>query len=87
MRVLVRYAGLLSEIVGRYNEEVELPDGARVGDLVHILAEKYSALANWLEKILVLVVRVNGVEVTGNMLYKLNDNDFVELSTPLFEGG
>lgn len=87
MKVLVKYTGLLSEIVGLYSELLELPDNTCIKDLIRVLAEKHAGLATWLDKLPILLVRVNGVEVTGNLLYELEDSDEVELSTPLFEGG
>lgn len=87
MKVKVKYTGLLSEIVGKHQEEVELKEGSTIEDLVRLLVVMHADLSQWLDKVLLLVIRVNDVEKTGCTTYRLKDNDVVELSTPLFEGG
>lgn len=87
MRIVVRYGGVVSELVGRFAEELNVPENTTVENLVAILAGKYEMLKLWLDKIPLLLIHVNGINVTGHFNMKLNENDVVEISTPLYEGG
>ena len=46
MRVKIRYFGRFAMELGKFSEEVEIPDGARVRDLIDFLREKYPSLRN-----------------------------------------
>lgn len=46
MRVKIRYFGRFAIELGKFSEEVEIPDGARVRDLIDFLREKYPSLRN-----------------------------------------
>lgn len=87
MRIVVKYGGILSELIGRFVEELNVPENTTVEDLVTVLAGKYEMLKSWLDKIPLLLIHVNGANVTGQFNMKLNENDVVEISTPLYEGG
>ncbi|MEM1695918.1 MAG: MoaD/ThiS family protein [Desulfurococcaceae archaeon] len=87
MKLTVRYAGLLTELTGKYQENLDVQQGITLKDLIELLVSRYTALRLWLERIPLLVVHVNGVNVTGYLETVLKDNDVVEISTPLYEGG
>jgi len=46
VRVKIRYFGRFAMELGKFSEEVEIPDGARVRDLIDFLREKYPSLRN-----------------------------------------
>ena len=41
MRILVRYFGRFSLYTDKFSEEIEMPDNAKVRDLMNYLKEKY----------------------------------------------
>jgi len=46
MRVKVRYFARYRSLVGKSEEELEVPDGITIRELVEILKERHSALKN-----------------------------------------
>lgn len=87
VKVRVRYAGLLAEIVGKSYEHVEVPEGTSVEALVEMLSQRNMNLKKWLETLPLLHVFVNNVEITGLKKYHLRDGEEVVLMPPLYEGG
>ena len=53
MRVKVQFFSQLRELAGRSEEEVELPGGARVGELLARLYELHPGLEKWDRQILI----------------------------------
>lgn len=86
IKILVRYAGLLAEIVGKSYEYLEVPEGTSIKALVVMLAQSNVNFKNWLEALPLIQIFVNGAEVTGLDRY-LEDGDEVVLMPPLYEGG
>jgi molybdopterin converting factor small subunit len=88
MKITVKYSGILSEILGLYLEEVEVPENTTVRDLIALLLQQRIQLRRVLDVIPVLQVHINGREI---LFYSettvLRDRDEVTLSLPLFEGG
>jgi molybdopterin converting factor small subunit len=87
MRITVKYSGILSEILGVYSEEVEVPENTTIGDLLAVLAQRNERLRRVLEAIPVVHVHVNEREVSPYENTTLRDRDAITLSLPLFEGG
>jgi len=50
LEVTVKYISLFRDITARREEVVELPEGARLQDLVNLLSERYSGLKEYLER-------------------------------------
>ena len=44
MRVRIRYFGRFAVEIGKFSEEIEIPDNSRVRDLIRILSERYPSL-------------------------------------------
>ncbi len=53
MRVRVQYFSQLREIAGRSEEEVELPEGATIGELLARLYQLHPGLEKWDRQILI----------------------------------
>jgi molybdopterin converting factor subunit 1 len=50
MQIRLRYFAALRERIGRENDELELPEGARVEEARALLAERYPAVAELLPR-------------------------------------
>jgi molybdopterin converting factor small subunit len=87
LRVVVRYSGFLAEIAGCSWEELELGEGAGLEELIKQACKKHPRLAEWLDKLPLLQVLVNGVEVDTAKQVFLKEGDVVVLAPPLYEGG
>jgi len=87
IRIRIRYAGLLAEIVGKSYEYVEVPEGTSVEALVEELSRRHVNFKKWLEMLPLLHVFVNNVEITGSKSYRLQDGEEVVLMPSLYEGG
>ncbi|MFZ8783580.1 MAG: MoaD/ThiS family protein [Desulfurococcaceae archaeon] len=88
MRITVKYSGLLSEVLGVYSEEVEIPENTTIKDLIARLSLQHTQLRRVLEAVPLLQVHINGREVSFySETAVLRDRDEVTLSLPLFEGG
>ncbi|MBI1783953.1 MoaD/ThiS family protein [Candidatus Sumerlaeota bacterium] len=81
MRVRLRYFHTLRRIMGRDSEEAELSEGAKVGDILPLLAQRDSRISSLSSS---LLFAVNGEH--SHMAAKLNDGDEVALMPP-FSGG
>ncbi len=46
MKVKIRYFGRFAAEIGKFSEEIEIEEGARVKDLILLLKEKYPLLKN-----------------------------------------
>ncbi|MEM0216063.1 MAG: MoaD family protein [Candidatus Bathyarchaeia archaeon] len=67
MRVRVEYIGHIRQLIGSGREEdIELPEGASLGDLLALLAEKYG------ETFKKTVYSPGGVDVTPNFMILVN---------------
>ena len=86
IRVKVVFLGILADITGMSIEYLDIPENTSVGSLIAILSEKHSPLSDWLSKVPLIQVSVNGVDVTSRDVI-LHSGDEVVLSTPLYEGG
>jgi molybdopterin converting factor small subunit len=86
IRVKVVFLGILADITGRSIEILDIPENTSVDSLIAILSEKHSSLFDWLSKVPLIQVSVNGVDVTSRDV-TLHNGDEVVLSTPLYEGG
>ncbi len=81
MQVRLLFFGMLKEIAGREQETVELPEGARVSDLLERCRNRSPRLASYLEAIAVAVNR----EYAGRQA-ALHDRDEVALIPPVSGG-
>jgi len=81
MRVRVLFFGMLKDVVGRSNDSLELPAGARVGDLLEHYAAGSSKLKDYLPS---LAISVNQEYARRDAA--LNDNDEVALLPPVSGG-
>jgi molybdopterin converting factor small subunit len=86
IRVKVVFLGILADITGRSIEILDIPENTSVDSLIAILSEMHSPLSEWLSKVPLIQVSVNGVDVTSRDVI-LHNGDEVVLSTPLYEGG
>jgi molybdopterin synthase sulfur carrier subunit len=55
VKVRIRYFGRFAVEIGKFSEEIEMPEDAKVGDLLNILKEKYPFLHNE-----VIEISING---------------------------
>jgi molybdopterin synthase sulfur carrier subunit len=88
MRVTVRYFARYRSLVGKGEEEVELPDGATVMDLIEKLKEKHPVLKN---EVFAEEDDLADVNVSRNGRYVkfdeiLKDGDVVALFPPVSGG-
>jgi len=81
MILRVLYFGILRERLGRKGEDVECSDGASVGELLSLLAERYSLFALGAGSIRVAVNR----EYVSND-YRLKAGDEVAVIPPVAGG-
>jgi len=81
MRVKVRYFARYRSLVGKSEEELEVPDGTTVRELLEILTDKYPPLKNELED---LNVSLNGKYVGLDEV--LHDGDVVAIFPPVSGG-
>jgi molybdopterin converting factor small subunit len=86
IKVKVFFSGILSEIVGVSIDYLELSEPVDTEKLIEILASKYKGLREWLSRLPLLQVNLNGIDVTMKKI-QLRDGDEVVLSAPLYEGG
>jgi molybdopterin converting factor small subunit len=84
-RVKIVYSGIIGEIIGKSIEYIDTAREVKVEELIEILVEKYSVLREWLSKIPIILVQVNGVDSTNSTI--IHDGDEVAIYTPLYEGG
>jgi molybdopterin synthase catalytic subunit len=81
MQVRVLYLGMLKEMVGRELDLVELPEGARLQDLCHILQERIPELDKFYNAI---ALALNYEYSNGTA--ELHENDEVALIPPVSGG-
>ena len=81
MRIAVRLGSGLSRLAGGPRLEVELADGATVGDLLDRVAEDRPALSTGLPSVLTVV---RGSQVAGNRV--LEEGEEVALLIPVAGG-
>ncbi len=84
MKVKVKYFSLLRDYTRRIEEEVELPDNARLEDLLNKIAEKYPELKTLSDDGVPAIPLVNGKYVDPK--YKLRNGDEVALMPPASGG-
>ncbi len=87
MKITVKYSGILSEILGIYSEEIDMPEDTTIRDLLVTLTQLNERLRRVLESVPVVQVYVNGREISPYEGITLRDRDVITLSFPLFEGG
>lgn len=87
MKIRIRYSGLLAEIVGKSFDEIELCNTISIEELIKIVVDRHKSLREWLEKLPLLHIFLNGIEVTGRCDILLRDSDEIVISPPLYEGG
>lgn len=88
MKITVKYLMTFSQLTGKKSEQVELPEGSTVGNLVEQLINKYGrkfkkALERDIENRSVLFMVNNA---TGELGTVLNENDLVVISYPVGGG-
>jgi MoaD family protein len=81
MKVRVQFYAQLRDLIGMRELELELPDGATVGDLLKQLYAKRPALRAYDNSILVAA----GLEFVGHN-YKLNPGEEISIMPPV-QGG
>ncbi len=84
MKVKVKYFSLLRDYTRRVEEEIELPDNARLEDLLNKIAEKYPELKTLSDDGVPAIPLVNGRYVDTK--YKLRNGDEVALMPPASGG-
>lgn len=82
MRVVVKYFSALRDVTGKIREEVTVPEGATLSQLLEWFFKSYPNAEAFKEELLVLV---NGRTVDGS--YALRDGDEVALMPPVSGGG
>lgn len=87
MKVRIVYSGFLAEIAGKSIEEVEVSEDSTLESLLNHVLSANPRLKEWFERLPLLQVFVNGIEVLDYKRAKLKNNDEVVLSPPLYEGG
>lgn len=92
MQVTIQYSGQLKLAVGRGDEQLELPEGATVDDLVRALAQRHD---NGARRFFVddtgkaqptLMVVVNNRQVPAGTKQVLSDGDEVMILQPISGG-
>jgi molybdopterin converting factor small subunit len=88
MKILVKYSGILSEILGVYSEILEVPETTSIKELLSLLIKQHERLRRIIETIPVIQVYINGKEVPFySKNTQLKNHDEITFSLPLFEGG
>ncbi|MEZ0394155.1 MAG: MoaD/ThiS family protein [Desulfurococcaceae archaeon] len=85
MRVRAFFIGFMADSLGVREVEVELPEGAGVGDLLEALARRLQGFASLVERLPMVVAYVDGREVGPSE--RLRDGLTVYLSASFYEGG
>ena len=83
MKIYVKYLAAVSDYTGKREEEINIPDGSTLSDLLNIIREKYPELKKFESKFMLLIL-LNGVNSPGNT--KLSDGDRVALLPPVSGG-
>lgn len=86
IKVKLVYGGVLGEIVGKQYEEVYIENGVLLEELLQTILGRDARAREWLEKIPIIHVLVNGREVNPKA-YRLENGDEVVLYPSLYEGG
>jgi molybdopterin synthase sulfur carrier subunit len=92
--VKVRYYAMLSDVAGKREEDIELPEGSTVLDLVHYLIEKFGLrLRNYVydeegQLLNYMKFNVNGVNILSLEGFEtlLDDDDVVQVIPPIGGG-
>lgn len=88
MKIRVRYFARYRSLVGKSEEELEVPDGITVGELIEILKERHPALKN---EVFAEEDDLADVNVSRNGRYvkfdeALQDGDVVAIFPPVSGG-
>ena len=95
VKVKVSYLGSLIEITGRNEEELELKDNSKLGDLFEALKEKYGAeFAKYFLEVIGEVEGTTFILINGRTVRKhkeflaqsLSEHDFLSI-VPFYSGG
>ena len=89
MRVTVLYGGQIASAVGAAREEVELPDGASLADLLDLLDRRHGGrLSQGMRSLPRVLVLVNGLSVDPSRApdVRLQDGAFVSILPPVSGG-
>jgi molybdopterin converting factor small subunit len=81
MKVRVQFFSRLRDLAGRATTELDVPDGAKVADLLQLLYSRTPALRDWDKSILV----ASGVEFVGRD-YVPKPGDEISIMPPV-QGG
>jgi molybdopterin synthase sulfur carrier subunit len=81
MKIQVQFFSRLRDLAGRSKTELDIPDGARVPELLQMLYSQTPALREWDKSILV----ASGVEFVGRD-YVLKPDDEISIMPPV-QGG
>ncbi|WP_456367473.1 ubiquitin-like small modifier protein 1 [Thermococcus sp.] len=87
MRIKVRYFARYRSLIGKGEEEIEVPEGTTVGELVELLKERYPVLKNEVfadDDLADVNVSRNGRYVRFDEV--LRDGDVVALFPPVSGG-
>ncbi|MEM4493634.1 MAG: MoaD/ThiS family protein, partial [Pyrobaculum sp.] len=82
MKIRVKYFSALRDITGKISEELEMPDGSTLGDLINWFFKQYPKAQAFKEELLVLV---NGKSLDWS--YVLSGGDEVAIMPPVSGGG
>ena len=82
MKIRVKYFSALRDITGKISEELEMPDGSTLGDLINWFFRQYPKAQAFKEELLVLV---NGKSLDWS--YVLSGGDEVAIMPPVSGGG
>lgn len=87
MKVTVVFLGRASDISGVNVLEVELPEQARLKDLIRAIGEKVNPelAKRYFQGHYIFVIHINGIAI-DNPEYKLHNGDRVTLITPEMGG-
>ncbi len=80
MRIRVKFFASYKEVVGKYEEELELAPGSTFGDVINKIVSKYPEIELDKEAILVLNQKI----VNGNP--EVEDGDVIAIFPPLGGG-
>jgi len=93
VKVKVLYAGFITEITGKRQEEVEVPPNTTLRELLNRLAKKYgvkfeSEVYSTKEEKLRpgIILLHNGINVKDDLSRSVDNNDFVTLMPPVSGG-
>ncbi|MET1159544.1 MAG: MoaD/ThiS family protein [Thermoprotei archaeon] len=87
MKITIIYSGFLSQITGIKREEIDIEENTTLEELLNTIYSKHHRLSEWVNRIPLIEVMVNGEPVYNPRKHVLREGDEVVLAPVLYEGG